>query len=1510
MKAQICNLNQKSSFHVTSIAFFLLFQFGLYNVSGQDQNGTTDIKLLGSGKDYYILNNADNGYQRNDYKINLFFDITAIPKMSSFDGSIIYDIIGIGGEIKILCGIEDDVKQMTYGVDYSKGYYVSSDISLGTISYSTDENKIKKLEFSIPRTEAPNKRNTEIKYEDGIVQVIYEFDFPILEDVMKIAGSASLNGIFLQIIETNNTENVKEVGYKYTRRTSRGGVHEDMFFSVFKTPLGRYAFINKFKDKTIGKGLSSDFDDEIYFFDENRKQIGHMFYEYEYQLNKDHVRNAILILHNDKDINQPGGAIFPYSTSDKEKFDGWDYYSLGEYPVSMLIPPLNKFPENYTKDPILLLHGLNGKYVYSRYKYLLPLNLPNPLYPLISNLFNMFKTEEGILADPNGEDISYWYTTPGILNRNYNLNWDAWQMYYPNNDAAVTIAECLKYDLTYLKSLYQGKVNLVTHSYGGIIARQYLSEYNEDAIRNLKKVLFMAPPHHGSFSANRAYENITQTGFLSQIDGTDPQALCYRDASLGSEVIVNNWNKQLPDLDGSSFTFDDYFVILGATNKYYIAENIHEEAKLHNDGLVAMSSASLIDKNIGFASIYGNHDDAVHAQSNHGKKTNIGQPYLIPNIIHNYFYYDNEKFLNKIGNNEYIKAIVKYDKTVSKPSETEFGDLEYLDTPTNEKYQRSLLCLDFINIPTVEDTHIPDKIAAYYNKDLLEIKIYCASLIESPIWHGYERIGEFWRNEITDIYYFHENWSGTKNLLKISDGCAIDLKQGTNTISIILDDFNYFLPKELEIGYCQSHLISFDWKDTFFESITFNGKTASKEESIISENNKNGYINSKISEKSSSGKIDFFVDDQTSITTFLISSEQASNNSFSTYLQQPNGETYNNTEWLLDTSTNLYSIQIDSPMPGTWQVWAEDSNLENDTLWYQAQALFQSYIILYDANEQQIDVLDDYKLAADVVLPDKDKLSEIALKATIISPGNIKSEIDFSANQLATDSSYVYSVPLNQDTTGIYSISIECTGIYDGYNFERVVSSQIEVADRTPYLYIPDIYLDGLKQFEKINIENQVFCQGCNSENYTYSYNIINNNDILVNIDSLSVAFITSNFTDTTASSIEFIVKENEHVVCRDTVSVFKNLPDLKFLNFQISDTTFVAEENISLSFDIFNDGNSYTNNGGKVGLVLSEDRNFDKSDMIFSIIDIPVFSPYDTIPVAKDFPFPGGISFKYSYLLVVADIDSVIYESDKGNNTISRKIDFTPQTEYKKMVTVNKDNGELVFTDPNSYIHSSLSYNGYDVSKVSWWNNNYIWAYAGGNELPIWINYQFNIDNYENLDSINVVFRARGTTSEGVFYSYLYEQINNVIVSDNQQQLINSTEWSTYALMLPKSYFYEGINQVKIGTSAGSQTYVALNGIAIEFYYSQNTVVVHIGSPSTIKEKNIQVYPNPANNVLFIDGLTENIKLAMYEITGKLIIIKKIANNQFDISHLQSGMYLVKVETSEGIVTEKFVKQ
>jgi len=78
-----------------------------------------------------------------------------------------------------------------------------------------------------------------------------------------------------------------------------------------------------------------------------------------------------------------------------------------------------------------------------------------------------------------------------------------------------------------------------------------------------------------------------------------------------------------------------------------------------------------------------------------------------------------------------------------------------------------------------------------------------------------------------------------------------------------------------------------------------------------------------------------------------------------------------------------------------------------------------------------------------------------------------------------------------------------------------------------------------------------------------------------------------------------------------------------------------------------------------------------------------------------------------------------------------------------------------------------------------------------------------------------------------------------------------------------------------------------------------------------TIKANNIKIYPNPTNYELKItnyEGKINNVEIC--DIAGRIVLIPHSSFlNSINVAHLPKGVYLVKIHTDKGIVTQKVVK-
>ncbi|WMJ72625.1 T9SS type A sorting domain-containing protein [Cytophagaceae bacterium ABcell3] len=78
---------------------------------------------------------------------------------------------------------------------------------------------------------------------------------------------------------------------------------------------------------------------------------------------------------------------------------------------------------------------------------------------------------------------------------------------------------------------------------------------------------------------------------------------------------------------------------------------------------------------------------------------------------------------------------------------------------------------------------------------------------------------------------------------------------------------------------------------------------------------------------------------------------------------------------------------------------------------------------------------------------------------------------------------------------------------------------------------------------------------------------------------------------------------------------------------------------------------------------------------------------------------------------------------------------------------------------------------------------------------------------------------------------------------------------------------------------------------------------------PEDDLQEEIILYPNPAYNTISLKGATPDSKLVICNIDGRISEILPFKEN-IDISHLSKGMYILRIESAEKVVTRQFVKQ
>jgi len=73
----------------------------------------------------------------------------------------------------------------------------------------------------------------------------------------------------------------------------------------------------------------------------------------------------------------------------------------------------------------------------------------------------------------------------------------------------------------------------------------------------------------------------------------------------------------------------------------------------------------------------------------------------------------------------------------------------------------------------------------------------------------------------------------------------------------------------------------------------------------------------------------------------------------------------------------------------------------------------------------------------------------------------------------------------------------------------------------------------------------------------------------------------------------------------------------------------------------------------------------------------------------------------------------------------------------------------------------------------------------------------------------------------------------------------------------------------------------------------------------------NILMYPNPVKDNFVYFSSTQDLDVVIYNILGKQVIKENATRtkNYIDVSNLNKGIYLVKINSGQGSVTKKLIR-
>jgi len=125
----------------------------------------------------------------------------------------------------------------------------------------------------------------------------------------------------------------------------------------------------------------------------------------------------------------------------------------------------------------------------------------------------------------------------------------------------------------------------------------------------------------------------------------------------------------------------------------------------------------------------------------------------------------------------------------------------------------------------------------------------------------------------------------------------------------------------------------------------------------------------------------------------------------------------------------------------------------------------------------------------------------------------------------------------------------------------------------------------------------------------------------------------------------------------------------------------------------------------------------------------------------------------------------------------------------------------------------------------------------------------------------------------------------------------------------------YDHATETELDLDSNSTLTFEINGIVppsgfnwFEFDFTSPVVV----GVDELTEGKVKIYPNPTNDILYIEGAVDHCRCEIYTATGQLVYKNDNCQNKLkvDVSGIQPGAYIIKLMSADNIINKVFIKK
>lgn len=267
------------------------------------------------------------------------------------------------------------------------------------------------------------------------------------------------------------------------------------------------------------------------------------------------------------------------------------------------------------------------------------------------------------------------------------------------------------------------------------------------------------------------------------------------------------------------------------------------------------------------------------------------------------------------------------------------------------------------------------------------------------------------------------------------------------------------------------------------------------------------------------------------------------------------------------------------------------------------------------------------------------------------------------------------------------------------------------------------------------------------------------------------------------------------------------------------------------------------------------------------------------------------------------------------ATNLRTTKYNNGQSIQYQSLGTANNEATARYFkanNNDNNIIEKGLLYNWFAINNV-----NFVPNIQDGWHIPTQAEWNQLITTVNSINQPVPLIKSNGslvwncsTTSN----QYNFDMLPTGMAIYNANSIFNLFYYGTGAYFWTNES-YIGSNSYAYAVSFQCSQFNDVPALGTIYgwdnkYYGRSIRLVRNVSLSTnqFDKSDIKVYPNPVQNKLNIESQEIINDIEIFDLLGKKILESK--SKTIDVSGLQSGIYLLKINTNQGSSTQKIIKQ